>query len=507
MRHYRIFVVLGIVVFLLAVFSVAQTTRSSESYSSYLPAIFNYSDGSTPPEVIALPSQPVWRALLLIYQKTDADYIDENGIQQHLTVSMPENEMQMAIWSFRQAASIANDFSEKAAIIKYDIVYVPLPITSLTLIGQLPTMRGDSIQFKDGRPVFGSVNSTTAPSSHSYWPSPNDTGDELDVYAPSGKYDSVFIHWAQCDFGSYQCIPSLGWGYGMQASDWSNGATYATVANGQDWWWQYPTIGEIWLHEWLHGVSPFYQSLGFPQPVGDADGGSSHGYEQSPTTGWSSYYRDLMTARVWEPELEMYTGIPSQAWGKRTILSDGDNVLVDYYYEDTTSTYQQAGTVIWNERDQNIQLGNEGIENNWLNKNAPFNTSVSVSGRVYIPNTGIGQSDSVGIALRGSGVDYWASLTYGTSLANRINLSILRNDEWGDLYPITSSPGWYTIKVLVNYDDSTLRMKAWPDGVNEPEWQTSRPLDSYWTGQGIGFRHFGQGTFVDELMAIQTDGE
>ena len=33
-------------------------------------------------------------------------------------------------------------------------------------------------------------------------------------------------------------------------------------------------------------------------PDGDADGADRHGYVRSPKTGWTDYYRDLMTCNV-----------------------------------------------------------------------------------------------------------------------------------------------------------------------------------------------------------------
>jgi hypothetical protein len=71
-------------------------------------------------------------------------------------------------------------------------------------------------------------------------------------------------------------------------------------------------IGEVWLHEWLHGVCRIFMEMGFAMPQYDADGGGSHGYIQSETTGWTSYYRDLMTGRVVEDG--QCLGITSEAW-------------------------------------------------------------------------------------------------------------------------------------------------------------------------------------------------
>ncbi len=57
------------------------------------------------------------------------------------------------------------------------------------------------------------------------------------------------------------------------------------------------TRREVWLHEWLHGVCAHFRELGYPLPDGDADGGDRHGYVQSPETGWTNFYRDLMTGQ------------------------------------------------------------------------------------------------------------------------------------------------------------------------------------------------------------------
>ena len=44
------------------------------------------------------------------------------------------------------------------------------------------------------------------------------------------------------------------WGLAIGPSDWSNGATYCTVGNAPVDGWNEPRPGEVWLHEWLHGV-------------------------------------------------------------------------------------------------------------------------------------------------------------------------------------------------------------------------------------------------------------
>lgn len=89
-------------------------------------------------------------------------------------------------------------------------------------------------------------------------------------------------------------------------------ATYGVVANALPQKWNVPMRGEVWLHEWLHGACAYFAAHGYKMPERDADGGGLHGYIRSPTTGWTDYYRDLMTGQVAEGgEL---LGISWHAW-------------------------------------------------------------------------------------------------------------------------------------------------------------------------------------------------
>ena len=66
--------------------------------------------------------------------------------------------------------------------------------------------------------------------------------------------------------------------------------------------WLFMATAEICppLHEWLHGVCAYFAGLGYVMPDRDADGGARHGYIQSAVSGWTDYYRDLMTRNVLE---------------------------------------------------------------------------------------------------------------------------------------------------------------------------------------------------------------
>jgi hypothetical protein len=119
-------------------------------------------------------------------------------------------------------------------------------------------------------------------------PSPDDTRQKLDSLAPAG-YDSTFVLWPQRNPIDRSFVPCAGWGLGMAASDWSNGATYASVGIAESLAWEVPMPREVWLHEWLHGVRAYFARLGYNMPDGDADGGARHGYVRSPISGWTDY--------------------------------------------------------------------------------------------------------------------------------------------------------------------------------------------------------------------------
>ena len=442
-----------------------------------LAGLSNYSLQAESPEAPPLQPAPVWKALLLVYRNINTTYLDENGITQQLTTSLSAQETASALRSFRQYPSIAHDFSNEEAIVEYDIIYIDRPINSLTSLG-----------------------------SSGYWVSPTDTAPELDQYAPDGTYDSILVHWAQCNPTFSQCIPSPGWGLGLVATSGANGATYATVANASDGAWNTPTVGEPWLHEWLHGVTPFYESMGYPMPEGGADGGGLHGYTWSPTTGWGDYYRDLMTGQVLDDGA--LTGITPSAWQEGTILQEEAPVYTDFFYENTLNNYQRVGNMSWDSTREAVKFTQSPpSQDNQLLAPLDISTSFTVKGRVHIPSSNLGPFDSIAIALSNGSVRFWGILAYGPNLVEKNHISILRNGFWGELYPLTLDSGWYTVKMQVDQSANLIRLKAWADGDDEPNWQTGRTLDNGWVATSVGFRHFGDATtWGDDLLVIGEGG-
>ncbi len=225
----------------------------------------------------------IWRSLLLIYGAIDVQLRDRSGSSQRFIHFLTDTEVRDAVGSFEQFPSLVEELTSGRASVRYEIHRVERCLTSLTHL-----------------------------SKDMYWPSPTDTREEIDRLAAPGSYESIFVLWPQHNLKDGTSVRSAGWGLGMAASVWSNSATYATVGNAESWSWQISTVGEVWLHEWLHGVCAYFAGRGYMMPDGDADGGARHGYIQSRVSGWIDYYRDLMTGNVLNGG--MATGIPLDAW-------------------------------------------------------------------------------------------------------------------------------------------------------------------------------------------------
>ena len=203
------------------------------------------------------PSAPR-KALLLIYRRID--FLAESQ-KTRFVHTLADAEIEDAVESFRHFPELVTELTHRLVFIDAEIVLAERTLATLTATG-----------------------------SDQYWPSPDDTRAELDTLAPPYQYDSVFVLWPQNNLATGSSILSAGWGLAIAAGQWSNWATYATVANARSATWRVPRLGEVWLHEWLHGVCAFFADQGYPMPGGDADGGGRRGYEQSPVSGWTDYY-------------------------------------------------------------------------------------------------------------------------------------------------------------------------------------------------------------------------
>jgi hypothetical protein len=228
----------------------------------------------------------VWNALLIVYCELNVRLRYGRWRRRPFRHVATRPEIIYAVESFRAFPQLVAELTAGATQVEHRIVEVDAALRSLT---------------KERGPFF--------------WPSPDDTRRELDKFAPAGSYKSIFIFWPQNDSQKRTAIPCRGWGLGMAASDWSNRATYAVVANAPSWVWHHEAAGEVWLHEWLHGVCHHFAEQGHTMPTPDADGAEVHGYKRSQAVGWTGYYRDLLTGNVMENG--KLVGIPRNASQER----------------------------------------------------------------------------------------------------------------------------------------------------------------------------------------------
>ena len=227
----------------------------------------------------------MWKALLLIYKELDVR-LGRGGLRKcRFHHYLSADAINDAIGSFGGFPELVRELTSGAATVGYQIKTIVRPLASLTQRNE-----------------------------NEFWPSPDDTRVELDQCASVGRYDSIFVLWPQHNFEDKKSVPSRAWGLALGASHWSNGATYAAIANAPASAWQNETRGEVWLHEWLHGVCHHFAQRGFAMPQRDADGAELHGYQRSPTTGWTDYYRDLMSGMVAESGKRL--GISLEAWAE-----------------------------------------------------------------------------------------------------------------------------------------------------------------------------------------------
>ena len=224
----------------------------------------------------------IWRTALLVYRELDV-VLRVDGSERHFHQLASDQELVDALDSFRRFPHLVSKLTGGRAGIEYEIVRPDHPLASLT---------------------------RESPSR--FWPSPDDIRSDLDSFVPPGKYDSIFVFWPQRNLKNGAAVPCDAWGLAMGASKATNGATYAAIANAPSSAWTNEARGEVWLHEWLHGVCAHFAQRGHVMPERDADGGELHGYVRSPTTGWTDYYCDLMSGNVLEDGKRF--GIPSDAW-------------------------------------------------------------------------------------------------------------------------------------------------------------------------------------------------
>lgn len=137
--------------------------------------------------------------------------------------------------------------------------------------------------------------------------------NELTTVAKPGDFDSVGYYFLHYDTASGYKVPRGGYGVGWYDTAHALGI-FGVNCNPQ-----MSPRGEIFLHEWMHGLDGFYgKKPGVKLPKGSLHGAVDHGYVGKqglpPDKGKGSmdWYRDYITANVKEGMTT--SGLGSMAW-------------------------------------------------------------------------------------------------------------------------------------------------------------------------------------------------
>jgi hypothetical protein len=220
----------------------------------------------TPTPTPTTAASATWKAIVLIYRETDVTFTQANGTSYRLKASMSNTMYDLVKKTMGQAKRSATTWSDGMAAMDMTFVDVPHPITSV------------------------------APLGGAYWVGPQSVRDDLNKYAPTGTYDSIFVIWEPRDAAGVK-IPVGGWGLSLPNGSWSNGAGFSSIITpAQLWWWTNSAVPEeMVIHEWMHQVIYFHQNAGRMKL--DLHAAEQYGYVKVDGT-WKNWLSDVMRGRV-----------------------------------------------------------------------------------------------------------------------------------------------------------------------------------------------------------------
>ncbi len=231
--------------------------------------------GSPDAPVKSKANEVVWRVLLEIVPVTRVT-VTLKGQSQSIDESLTPADIQSARRSFLSFPAMVASITQNRVRVQARIVQSTLPITKLT-------------------PIYTDW----------YHPTPEDVSAIIEPYDRSGDYDTIALFWKG---GTVMGA----WGLGGMFTP--HGSTYLSVRDVAPSSWQSDAPGEVFLHEWIHGVAADFRYLGYAAqiPPRDADGGEYSGYAHSPANGWCSYYYPLLNGLV--PVGDTLKGFLPEMW-------------------------------------------------------------------------------------------------------------------------------------------------------------------------------------------------
>ncbi|MDQ3110755.1 MAG: hypothetical protein M3R17_12750 [Bacteroidota bacterium] len=159
-----------------------------------------------------------------------------------------------------------------------------------------------------------------------------------------GQYDTIFII---VPANSSTGLTAQGWsvnGWGSYKPADMKGAAIAFIPSNYN---MEEFHGQVFIHEWLHGVCHFYKMMGWTDKIsgGDADDGGPLGYMSTTADGDLIYYKDLMNAqsknkKVSGAPLTGTPGITNALWQAGSMRSDIRNLFKNQVFK---NAYVSAG--------------------------------------------------------------------------------------------------------------------------------------------------------------------
>ncbi|NSW56495.1 MAG: hypothetical protein HPY44_10800 [Armatimonadetes bacterium] len=281
-----------------------------------------------PPELI--PPRPVapaavgtraagatWSVLVLIYPNSDFSYQTSQGATQTYTGSITESQVQRFERAAASFVDLVDLWSEGLGKASIEVHRIERPIATVT----------------KWEPE-GALN---------YWISHDDVATELQQYIPTGKYDSVLV------FGHMGTAPTPSyWGLSWVGpiSFAGRTITYGMVRYNKDSAWDESFLGEVPLHEWLHGLEGWYRDLGYQVP--DLHSLVAHGF---PDPGgnvpmWRDWYAHYMCGKLTEPNGDR-SGMSAGVWAGGTPLSTANPLPCQLLAPADGSTHTGSPSLKW----------------------------------------------------------------------------------------------------------------------------------------------------------------
>ncbi|BCM93431.1 hypothetical protein IAD21_05322 [Abditibacteriota bacterium] len=141
---------------------------------------------------------------------------------------------------------------------------------------------------------------------------PEDISEDMDAFAPQGKYDAVFVYWKSWDEETNYRLP-LPYGWAIGTPEAANYSGFASVQYDVPAVWTRDSGStECFIHEWLHLLEGFYGSReGVKLPRGGLHSGEEHGYVLNERN-WKDWYGDDLNGEIKEDG--SLVGLGEAAW-------------------------------------------------------------------------------------------------------------------------------------------------------------------------------------------------